>query len=181
MPRVDRALVGAQQPALEQAGHPVHPGHGHVGRARRARQDLAVVTYQTAANQVVSGVRVRSKTVPAVTDTRRAQPAHDHRASSRRQPCQLSQYGSRTPPATAVARGRRGKRRHRRTTPRTRPTCPGSPCPSRGLSRSPYPLHVESTALTWLPPSGCVKCAGSHEEDFGVSIQHIKTYVDGAR
>ena len=30
MPRVDRALVGAQQPALEQAGHPVHPGHGHV-------------------------------------------------------------------------------------------------------------------------------------------------------
>jgi len=64
MPRVDRALVGAQQPALEQAGHPVHPGHGHVGRIRRARQDLAVAG--------VAGVVEAVLGLPAVGAHRRA-------------------------------------------------------------------------------------------------------------
>jgi hypothetical protein len=33
--------------------------------------------YQPAANQALNGVRVRSQIVPALTDTRRRQPAHD--------------------------------------------------------------------------------------------------------
>jgi hypothetical protein len=36
-----------------------------------------LVMYQPAANQALNGVRVRSQIVPALTDTRRRQPAHD--------------------------------------------------------------------------------------------------------
>ena len=41
---------------------------------------------QQAVNHTVSGVRVRSKIVPAVTDVRRWQAAHSNRPSPSRQP-----------------------------------------------------------------------------------------------
>jgi hypothetical protein len=44
-----------------------------------------LVICQAATNQTVSGVRVAWKIVPAVGDTRRAQPPHDQRPSASRQ------------------------------------------------------------------------------------------------
>src|SRR6266571_8143159 len=44
-----------------------------------------VANSQQAVNHTVSGVRVRSKTVPAVTEVRRWQPAHSYRPSPSRQ------------------------------------------------------------------------------------------------
>jgi hypothetical protein len=45
-----------------------------------------VANSQHAMNHTVSGVRVRSKTVPAVGDVRALQTAHIHRPSPSRQP-----------------------------------------------------------------------------------------------
>jgi len=47
---------------------------------------LAVANSQQAWNQTVSGVRVLSKIVPAVTDVRREQPPHSTRPSASRHP-----------------------------------------------------------------------------------------------
>jgi hypothetical protein len=47
---------------------------------------VAAANCQQAVNQTVSGVRVRSKIVPAVTDVRRPQPEHSNRPSASRQP-----------------------------------------------------------------------------------------------
>jgi hypothetical protein len=47
---------------------------------------LAVANDQQAVNQTVSGVRVRSKIVPAVTEVRWPQAAHMMRPSLSRQP-----------------------------------------------------------------------------------------------
>ena len=52
---------------------------------------LLLVMCQAAANQTVSGVLVRCKIVPAVTDTRRVQTPHDQRPASSRQPLTSSQ------------------------------------------------------------------------------------------
>ena len=59
---------------------------------------LAVANSQQAWNHTVSGVRVRSKIVPAVTDVRREQPPHSTRPSASRQPPALPQYGQANPP-----------------------------------------------------------------------------------
>jgi hypothetical protein len=47
---------------------------------------LAVANRQQAWNQTVSGVRVLSKIVPAVTEVRREQPPHSTRPSASRHP-----------------------------------------------------------------------------------------------
>ncbi len=57
-----------------------------------------LVMCQAAANQTVSGVRVRWKTVPAVGETRRAQPAHERRPSASRQERWSPQCGQTKPP-----------------------------------------------------------------------------------
>jgi hypothetical protein len=49
------------------------------------------------ANQTVSGVRVLSKIVPAVTDTLRSQPPHFQRESANRHPAMLAQCGQTNP------------------------------------------------------------------------------------
>jgi hypothetical protein len=48
---------------------------------------------QMAVNQSASGTRLRSKIVPAVTDTLRAQPAQLQRPSGERQPFSLEHFG----------------------------------------------------------------------------------------
>jgi len=52
---------------------------------------------QHAVNHTVSGVRVRSKIVPAVTDVRAAQPAHSNRPSASRQPSACPHAGHTNP------------------------------------------------------------------------------------
>jgi hypothetical protein len=47
---------------------------------------LAAANCQRAVNQTVSGVLVRSKIVPAVTELRRPQREHSNRPSPSRQP-----------------------------------------------------------------------------------------------
>ena len=56
------------------------------------------VTNQIAANQVRSGVRVRSKIVPAVTDVRREQLVHIHRLSLVRHDVVPPHFGQTKPP-----------------------------------------------------------------------------------
>ena len=56
---------------------------------------FAEVIYQATANHTVSGVRVRWKMVPAVTDTRRRQPSHQNRPSPIRQLRQLREMSQR--------------------------------------------------------------------------------------
>ena len=58
---------------------------------------LAVANDQHAANQTVSGVRVLSKIVPAVTEVRRPQAAHMMRPSPSRQPLLRPQSGQTNP------------------------------------------------------------------------------------
>jgi hypothetical protein len=47
---------------------------------------LAAANNQQTMNHTVSGVRVRSKIVPAVTEVRSPQPEHSNRPSPSRQP-----------------------------------------------------------------------------------------------
>jgi hypothetical protein len=84
---------------LDRPGQPLRPGRTSTERKRcsiaqavweepisreRCRlsaemPSLAAANCQQAVNQTVSGVRVRSKIVPAVTDVRRPQPEHSNR------------------------------------------------------------------------------------------------------
>jgi hypothetical protein len=57
---------------------------------------LLLTSSQAAGNHTVSGVRVSSKMVPAVTETRRLQPAQRQRRSGARQPWSLLRRGKRT-------------------------------------------------------------------------------------
>ena len=52
---------------------------------------------QQVVNQTVSGVRVRSKMVPAVTDVRMPQPEHQNRPPPSRQPPSSPQPGQTNP------------------------------------------------------------------------------------
>ena len=58
---------------------------------------FCVANSQHAMNHTVSGVRVRSKIVPAVTDVRAPQPAHHNRPSASRQPPACAQPGHTNP------------------------------------------------------------------------------------
>ena len=57
-----------------------------------------VANSQHAVNHTVSGVRVRSKIVPAVTEVRELHPAHSKRPSPSRQPVPSRQRGQMKPP-----------------------------------------------------------------------------------
>ena len=57
-----------------------------------------VANSQHAVNHTVSGVRVRSKIVPAVTEVRASQPAHLSRASLIRHPPAWPQRSQANPP-----------------------------------------------------------------------------------
>ena len=59
---------------------------------------FCVANSQHAVNHTVSGVRVRSKIVPAVTEVRRLQPAHSYRPSPSRQPPACPHDGQAKPP-----------------------------------------------------------------------------------
>ena len=59
---------------------------------------FCVANSQQAVNHTVSGVRVRSKIVPAVTEVAAWQAAHSYRPSPSRQPPPCPQLGQAKPP-----------------------------------------------------------------------------------
>src|SRR4051812_43330025 len=102
---------------------------------------LAAANCQQAVNQTVSGVLVRSKMVPAVTEVRRPQPEHSYRPSPSRQP-PWPHSGRGSPPASAATPGSPGSPRRRRTrpgTPRSPPDSAGRPL---GVRPSPEPTEL---------------------------------------
>jgi hypothetical protein len=66
-------------------------------RPRAETPFFCEVTNQTAANQVLSGVRVRSKIVPAVTDVRREHALHIHNPAPVRQYSAPPHFGQTNP------------------------------------------------------------------------------------
>jgi hypothetical protein len=104
---VDRALLGAEQPPLGERRDPVHCGQhleqvlaapaggalavADAAVAERLRlwadmPSFCVANNQHAMNHTVSGVRVRSKIVPAVTEVAERHAAQRNRPSPGRQP-----------------------------------------------------------------------------------------------
>jgi hypothetical protein len=121
-----------------------------------------LVAFQAAASQVVSGVRVLSKIVPAVIGVRRAHPAYFHRSSLLRQPRSHRRLDSETPRAAEAPSGTSGRRPRRATTRSAPPTCPGSPCPRADASPTSQPNIESRVQLTGycLPPlRKCEYCA----------------------
>jgi len=122
-------------PSVARFTPPAHTGiitQGVVSGSRRAQRrwrltvrcklsaetpSLAVANSQQAVNQTVSGVRVRPKIVPAVTDVRKLHPTHMNRPSPSLQPPTCAQTGRGTLQASAATRGNPGSPHRSKTTP----------------------------------------------------------------
>ena len=89
-------------------------------------------------NHTVSGVRVRSKIVPAVTEVRAPQPAHSYRPSPAASRRHDHSAGRRTRPASAATPGSPGSPHRCRTRPGTRPSTAGSAPGARMLHSPAY-------------------------------------------
>ena len=106
---------------------------------------LAVANSQQAWNHTVSGVRVLSKIVPAVTEVRDPQPPH---LTGRHPVASLPHDrspGKRIRPASAATQGSPGSRRQCRTRKGTRRSISGSARPRL------VPSCDESSPVKWIP------------------------------
>ena len=105
-------------------------------------------------NHTVSGVCVRSKTVPAVTEVRRPQPPHSCRPSPSRQPPRDRTTGRRNRQASAATPGSPGSPHRCRTRPGTLPSSAGS-----APRRADIPQH-EPTPVNCIAQSRLMNSAG---------------------
>jgi DNA methylase len=112
-------------------------------QAQRRDAVLPVANTQHAVNHTVSGVRVRSKIVPAVTEVRPPQSAHMNRPSpSRQRGCSA---GRRIHRASAATAGSPGSPHRSGTRPAVHRQTSGG-----GRSHEGDPLP-EDTPVTWIP------------------------------